>query len=618
GNSVPEEVTAARELKRLTQELGHLLHLNNCIFFECAMNGACHVSELDRNPLKLCPVCLHKMHYSARKSWDPAARLKKLKTVYGALGLAREAAEAGEQLELLTRRRLAAESREVTAGNTEGLENVNAKIEELAALIRNSRSTVVITGPGVAAGAMIPSWSKQAEVKGGKSASDASKLMAIPTVTHMAVTELHAHNQVQFVVSESADGLHRRSGLPAEALAELNGNLFLEYCEGCNTSVLRPVQCTGHYNSDGCCKACAPRHKFLCHCTGHTCTECGGMLRNAKRYQPQEDVMEDTLNAARKACKNADLGIVLGSTLQDSLTCQLVGEVLGMGAPVVLATSKPCYTQMEKQDLIRIILPLDELMYRVMARLQLPIPAFIPDSWTAMALNRGRCPSTATVTRLPPLSVPASAKAPTSPLWADAPHPVDVASTFPPAHYANKRKKGRPKVQREHRHRGIPHTQSYDPGNRAFTPNTDQAIQQLPVQRMQHIINMLPRGIASSFQIQGLRGPPVSRGVTLTPIPPPKRSDKTSKGINVRPAVGANLQEGNNPSKAKVEEATDPDALLVAGDAVLDIVEGVLESDKEPQESSAIAIKKERKDLGVTFKVEGDTEEDIAAQGVPV
>lgn len=617
GNPAPEEVTAARELKLLTRELGHLLHLNNCIFFECAMNGACDMSELDRNPLKLCPVCLHKVHYSARQGWDPAARLKKLKTVYGTLGLAREAAEAGEQLEQLTRRRLAIESREVTAGNTEGLDNVNAKIEELAVLIRNSRSTVVITGPGIAAGATIPSWSKQAEVKGEKSTGDTSKLMAIPTVTHMAVTELHAHNQVQFVVSENADGLHRRSGLPAEALAELDGNLFLEYCEGCGTSVLRPVQCTGHYNSDGCCKTCAPRHKFTCHCTGHTCAECGGMLRNGMRY-PQEEVMEDALQAARKACKSADLGIVLGSTLQDNLTCELVGEVLGMGAPVVLATSKPCYTQMEKQDLIRIVLPLDELMFRVMARLQLPIPAFVPDSWTAMALNRGRCASTSTLMRLPPLSVPASAKAPIKPPWADAPHPVDVASTFPPAHYANKRKKGRPTVQRTHRHRGIPHTQGYDPGHRAFTPHTDQAIQQLPVQRMQHIINMLPRGIASSFQIQGLRGPPLSRGLTLTPIPPPKRSDKTSTGINVRPAVGANLQEDEIPSKANVEEATDPEAVVVAHDTVLDIVKGALESDQGTHEISSIAMKKERKDIGVTFKVDGDTEEDIAAQGVPV
>ena len=50
-----------RSCKLLVHELGHLLGLAHCIFFECCMNGSGHLEEDFRQPIFLCPVCLHKL-----------------------------------------------------------------------------------------------------------------------------------------------------------------------------------------------------------------------------------------------------------------------------------------------------------------------------------------------------------------------------------------------------------------------------------------------------------------------------------------------------------------------------------------------------------------------------
>lgn len=53
-----------RALKLLGHELGHLFHMEHCVYYQCIMNGAQTLEELDHSPLHFCPVCLRKLYYA--------------------------------------------------------------------------------------------------------------------------------------------------------------------------------------------------------------------------------------------------------------------------------------------------------------------------------------------------------------------------------------------------------------------------------------------------------------------------------------------------------------------------------------------------------------------------
>ncbi len=77
-----------RSMKVLAHETGHMFGIAHCIFFQCCMNGSNNLEESDAQPLHLCPICLRKLHASAR--FDVAARYRKLGETYKLLGLEAE------------------------------------------------------------------------------------------------------------------------------------------------------------------------------------------------------------------------------------------------------------------------------------------------------------------------------------------------------------------------------------------------------------------------------------------------------------------------------------------------------------------------------------------------
>ncbi len=75
------------------------------------------------------------------------------------------------------------------------------------------------------------------EKRGEKPSFNTGFDTAIPTYTHQALCKLAENNYLHFVISQNIDGLHHRSGLPLDKLAELHGNVFSEECEVCHTQV---------------------------------------------------------------------------------------------------------------------------------------------------------------------------------------------------------------------------------------------------------------------------------------------------------------------------------------------------------------------------------------------
>ncbi len=84
-----------RGLRVAVHEVGHMFGLGHCQLFRCAMNGIADLEELDATPLRLCPLCLRKLHIVT--GLDPRARDAALLRVFTNLGIAEEARWVAER-----------------------------------------------------------------------------------------------------------------------------------------------------------------------------------------------------------------------------------------------------------------------------------------------------------------------------------------------------------------------------------------------------------------------------------------------------------------------------------------------------------------------------------------
>lgn len=78
-----------RSLRVAVHEAGHLFGLAHCQAFRCVMNGIADLDELDAIPLRLCPLCLRKLHLVT--GLDVRERDERLLRTFEALGLPEEA-----------------------------------------------------------------------------------------------------------------------------------------------------------------------------------------------------------------------------------------------------------------------------------------------------------------------------------------------------------------------------------------------------------------------------------------------------------------------------------------------------------------------------------------------
>lgn len=59
-----------------SHEIGHILGMRHCVYYECNMNGSNHLNEARRAPLPLCPICLRKICWNMKV--EPRSYLQKL------------------------------------------------------------------------------------------------------------------------------------------------------------------------------------------------------------------------------------------------------------------------------------------------------------------------------------------------------------------------------------------------------------------------------------------------------------------------------------------------------------------------------------------------------------
>lgn len=111
--------------------------------------------------------------------------------------------------------------------------------------------------------------------------------------------ELQRRGILKCLVSQNCDGLHLRSGMNSNSLAELHGNMNLEKCATCRAKYLRDYDAaTGRFN----------------HYTGRKCDkpDCAGLLQDSIIHFG-ENLPSEELDKAFQHAQNADLCLVLGT-----------------------------------------------------------------------------------------------------------------------------------------------------------------------------------------------------------------------------------------------------------------------------------------------------------------
>jgi len=245
-------------------------------------------------------------------------------------------------------------------------EEVAVKAKQLAELIRNSKHCVVLSGAGISTAAGFPdglsSWDNRIAAMRRRLGNDGGLEEALPTVTHMAIRSLVDQGLVKHVISQNADGLHRKSGI-AHCLTELYGNANVEVCVLCGREYLRDYsvrRASGNFDHD----------------TGRRCAVpgCNAPLHDSI-VNIGEALSHGPLEAVTRELNQSDLLIVLGSSLTVAPAADLPRHTVWNGGRFVIVNLRP--THLDALATLKIHSRCDFLMTQVMQHLGAPIPPFL-------------------------------------------------------------------------------------------------------------------------------------------------------------------------------------------------------------------------------------------------
>lgn len=201
------------------------------------------------------------------------------------------------------------------------------KINRLAALWKNAKNVVVLTGAGVSTASGLPDfrsktglWKQRPEALATLNALyntpdefyffyqwRLAQLWKVkPNFAHAMLSDVEKHGLIKLLVTQNVDGLHQRAG--SENVTELHGSMYTVSCLDCNakydSKVMVPEDIDWEKQTS---EGYTPGKETVC-------PACGGKLR-PDVVLFGESLPSDNWEKSVVAAKNADLMIVLGSSL---------------------------------------------------------------------------------------------------------------------------------------------------------------------------------------------------------------------------------------------------------------------------------------------------------------
>ena len=226
-------------------------------------------------------------------------------------------------------------------------------------MILSSKHIVVHTGAGISTSTGIPDFRGPSgvwtlEKKGIKPKFDIDFQSAIPSKTHRALKLLMDRGFIKFIISQNIDGLHMRSGIKRNNLAELHGNFFISECPKCKNKFIRsePVPSVGLKLTGEACK--------------NSLRKCRGKLIDTI-LDWEGSLPEDDLELSIMHSTLADLNIGLGSSFQIMPSGKLPLRNGKFGGKFALINLQPIKLE-KKADLV-IHSYVDEVLEKVLKRL---------------------------------------------------------------------------------------------------------------------------------------------------------------------------------------------------------------------------------------------------------
>ena len=224
----------------------------------------------------------------------------------------------------------------------------SAALAELIALARASRRIVALTGAGISTESGIPDyrgpggvWERQAPPTLGDFRSNPATrrdywqrrrtgyqelAAADPNAGHLALATLARSGRLTEIITQNIDGLHQKSGTPAELVIELHGTAHTVRCLDCAASW--PAAVIQARLDDN---AAVP-----------VCDQCGGPLR-AATVLFGEPLPAAALRRALAAAAACDLMLVVGTSLivQPAATLPLLAKQAGARLAIVNQSETP-------------------------------------------------------------------------------------------------------------------------------------------------------------------------------------------------------------------------------------------------------------------------------------
>jgi NAD-dependent deacetylase len=236
------------------------------------------------------------------------------------------------------------------------MDQISQQIQQATQLIRQARNIVAMTGAGISTPSGIPDF--RSPDSGLWDTTDpltvasifafrqhpenfynwihplAGKLLdAQPNMAHYALAELEKTGKLRAVITQNFDGLHRKAG--SKTIFELHGNLKEATCIQCYR-VKEATRIFERFVADGQVPTC----------------ECGGVLKpNVILFGEQLPMQEFV--AAQLAVKEADLMLVVGSSLEVAPASDLPTLALKNKARLVMINHYPTYLDRKAAVVIR-------------------------------------------------------------------------------------------------------------------------------------------------------------------------------------------------------------------------------------------------------------------------